>query len=136
MDASERKWSVAVDDDTADEVSDEEVDDCDHVKEVGARQGLSGVGVARSQEVVVVPHANDGWEEQDGVREQPPQREHLKIYWSSSVSCPHGKNIKHPPNKDGELHPLHDTEQLGAALDLKAAAAEDLVEAVFLLSHL
>lgn len=69
LDASERKRSIAVDDDAAYEVRDEKIDDSDNVEEVSARQGLSGVGVARSQEIVVVPHADDGGEKEDGVRE-------------------------------------------------------------------
>ena len=69
LDASEWKRCIAVDDDAANEVRDEKIDDSDNVVEVGARQGLSGVGVARSQEVVVVPHADDGGEKEDGVGE-------------------------------------------------------------------
>ena len=81
-----------------------------------------------------MPHADDGGEDQDGVGGQPDERE----LWEGEVGegRPHCEYAEHPPDKDGQLHSLHDSQELGAALDLEAAAAENLIEAVFLISHL
>ena len=81
-----------------------------------------------------MPHANDGWEHQDGVAGQPDQRERRE---REVCECrPHGKYAEHPPDKDGKLDSLHDTQELGTSLDFEAAAAEGLVEAVLVISHL
>lgn len=85
--------------------------------------------VPACQEVVVIPHADHRWSNGEAVTVDPGAWEELVEF------SPHGENAEHPPNEEGNLEALHDTEYLDSSLDLKEQAASMPIESVFRLLH-